>query len=410
MKKPLIALVFIFTFIQINAQIKEVSSISIGNTYLINSKTLEENREVQIYLPKSYKDSINKKYPVFYVLDGQDYYSAMVSFQKMLIKRGFFPEFIVVGLKTDQRKRRVLFSRNTTKFIDFLENELIPYVDTKFRTNKQLERIFFGWEVAGGLGIEILAKKPKLFSGLILASPSNLWDFRLNALEKLVSTFKNNSKPPFLLMTSSSNENWIIDNKQLQSIFNTSKLIGLDWRFSILEREKHHTTPFKSINEGVIDYFHNYHPISFRTLKEYENFGGLEGLKKYYSNRGERFDISKEIDETTKMFVLYTAVLENNYKTFINYKQAFEGHIETNTRDSWFHRYAAFYLKHNNTKQALYYYNFALKKLGDSKLLYRGLGDVYAKMNKKAKAKKAYKKALKIDPKYKQALQGLNKL
>ena len=65
MKKPLIALVFIFTFIQINAQIKEVSSISIGNTYLINSKTLEENREVQIYLPKSYKDSINKKYPVF---------------------------------------------------------------------------------------------------------------------------------------------------------------------------------------------------------------------------------------------------------------------------------------------------------------------------------------------------------
>ena len=120
--------------------------------------------------------------------------------------------------------------------------------------------------------------------------------------------------------------------------------------------------------------------------------------------------MSTEISESTKMFVLYNAVIENNYERFLYYENAFDGHIETSSNANWFHRYAGFYLKHNNTKEALYFYNYAIKKLGDSKLLYRGLGDVYAKMNKENKAKKAYKKALKIDPKYKEALEGLNKL
>lgn len=410
MKNIIIVFTLILAVFEANSQMKENSNISIGKSYSFTSKYLESNREIQIYLPDSYNDSIKKKYPVLYILDGQDYFGPAVSFQKMLVKRSYFPEFIVIGLKTDQQKRRSLFSENRAKFISFLESELITYIDSNYRTNLEKERIFFGWEVAGGMGIEILTKKPTLFSGYILPSPSNLWDFRLNALEKLLPKLKTLSNAPFMFMTSAPGEKWLNENKQLRSFFNKESKGELNWRYSILEREEHHSTPFKTINEGIVDYFHNYNPISFRTLKQYEEFGGLEGLKSFYKKRGERFGISTEIDEITKMFVLYTAVIENNYETFLSYEQAFEGHIETNTRDSWFHRYAAFYLKHNNTKEALYFYNYGLKKLGESKLLYRGLGDVYVKMQKKVKAKKAYKKALKIDPKYKSAIEGLNKL
>ena len=393
----------------LNAQIKEATNITIGKTYFFESKILGEEREIQIYVPLSYKKSIHKKYPVLYVLDGQDYFSAAVSFQKMLIKRNYFPEFIVVGIKTDQRKRRVLFSRTTTKFMDFLELELISYIDTNYRTNNQHERLLFGWEVAGGLGIEILAKRPKVFSGYILSSPSNLWDFRLNALEKKIPTLQTN-KAPFLLMTASPDEKWLNDNKQLRAFFNKNTQQDFNWRYAILDREEHHTTPFKTLNEGIVDYFHNYKPVTFRTLKAYEDFGGLDGLKAFYKKRGERYNMSTEISETTKMFVLYNAVLENNYERFLYYENAFEGHIETNSRDSWFYRYASFYLKHNNIEQAKYLYQFALKKLGDTKLLYKGLGDVYAADDKKRKAKKAYTKALTIDPNYKNALEGLEKL
>lgn len=410
MKNIIIVFTLILGVFEANSQMKENSNISIGKSYSFPSKYLNSNRDIQIYIPASYNDSVKKKYPVLYILDGQDYFGPVVSFQKMLEKRSYFPEFIVIGLKTNQQKRRSLFSKNRAKFISFLESELIAYIDSNYRTNLEKERVFFGWEVAGGMGIEILTKKPELFSGYILSSPSNLWDFRLNALEKLLPKLKTLSNAPFMLMTSAPDEKWLNENKQLRSFFNKKSKGNLNWRYSILEREEHHSTPFKTINEGIVDYFHNYNPISFRSLKQYEKFGGLKGLRSFYKKRGERFGISTEIDEITKMFVLYTAVIENNYKQFLYYENAFDGHIETNTRDSWFHRYAAFYLKHNNTKEALYFYNYGLKKLGESKLLYRGLGDVYAKMNKKGKARKAYKKALSIDSKYKRAIEGLQKL
>ncbi|WBX72476.1 alpha/beta hydrolase [Tenacibaculum retecalamus] len=385
--------------------------MTLGKKFAVTSKVLNQTREIQVYLPKRYKDSIKKNYPVIYVLDSQDYFNSVVSFQEMLIKRGIFPEFIMVGIKTDIVKRRILFDehKGATSFISFLEHELIPFIDSSYRTNKEKERIFFGWEMAGGIGVEIIAKKPNLFSGYIIASATNVRGTRVNSLERYLKEFKKH-EAPFLLMTAAPDESWLNKNEKLRSFFDKNKYDDLNWRYSIFNREQHHTTPFRAINEGIIDYFFNYNPVTFRTLKEYEDFGGLDGLTSFYKKRAERFGVSATIDDSTKMFILYNAVVENNYERFVYYENAFEGHLESNSGANWFHRYGSFYLKHRNLKDALYVYNYGLKKLGDSKLLYRGLGDVYSKMNKKNKAKKAYKKALKIDPEYKQALEGLNKI
>jgi len=408
--KKIITLLFVgIIALSTNAQVKEAGNITLGKNYLMVSKVLNETRNIQIYIPNSYKDSIKKVYPVLYVLDGQDYFNSAVSFQKMLIKRNKFPEFIVVGFQTDNRKRRALFDGNSENFINFLDSELIQFIDNNYRTRKAQERMFFGWEMAGGIGIEILAQKPNLFSGYIIASPSHLSKTRLTSLEEHVKK-ENNSDTPFLLMTAAPGENWLNDDQQLRSFFNKKMHSELNWRYSILNREEHHTTPFKTLNEGIIDYFRNYKPVNFRSLKEYEEFGGLAALTAFYKKRGKRFNVSTEIDRSTKMFILYYAVLENNYEKFVYFENAFEGHIESNTRASWFHRYGSFYLKNKNSKEALYVYNYGLKKLGDSKLLYSGLGDVYAAKGEKRKAKKAYEKALSIDRTYKRALDGLNKL
>jgi predicted alpha/beta superfamily hydrolase len=404
-----LSLLFLSFLVSVSAQVKETGNITLGKKFEILSNVLNKTSEIQIYLPKSYKDSIKKNYPVIYVLDSQDYFNSVVSFQKMLVKRGIFPEFIVVGIETDLRKRRILFEKDAIKFITFLDTELIHFIDENYRTNKQKERLFFGWEMAGGIGIEILGKKPNLFSGYIIASATNIRGSRVTSLEKQLHNSKT-SKAPFLLMVAAPDEGWLNNNEKLRSFFDKKKYGDLNWRYSIYNREQHHTTPFRAINEGIIDYFYNYNPVTFRTLKEYEDFGGLEGLKTFYKKRAERFDVSPAIDESTKMFILYNAVVENNYERFVYYEKAFEGHIESNSGASWFHRYGSFYLKHKNLKDALYVYNYGLNKLGDSKLLYRGLGDVYSKMDKISKAKKAYKKALKIDPEYKQAIEGLNKI
>ena len=411
MQKTVIFIFFFLTYQFSSFSQNKTSNIVIGQAINLNSQILNQEREIQVHLPSNYKDSITKQYPVLYVVDGQDYFSPAVSFQKMIAKRGIVPQMIIIGIKTDIVKRRILFDENkgAINFINFLENELIPFIDKNYRTSKEKERLFFGWEMAGGIGIETIARKPNLFSGYIIPSATNIRGTRVDSVEKYLKNLKK-EETPFLLMTAAPDESWLNDNQKLQGFFNKETYHHLNWRYSILNREKHHTTPFKTLNEGILDYFYNYTPVTYRTLKEYEDFGGVEGLKSFYKKRGERFGISTDIDEVSKMFILYNAVVENNYERFIYYEKAFEGHIEKSLNPSWFHRYGGFYLKHNNLKEALYVYNYGLQKLGDSKLLFRGLGDVFAAKGEKRKAKKAYKKALKIDPKYKQALEGLNGL
>jgi len=45
----------------------------VGTNHLLSSKILNEERQVQIYLPPNYGES-DAKYPVVYVLDGQRFF------------------------------------------------------------------------------------------------------------------------------------------------------------------------------------------------------------------------------------------------------------------------------------------------------------------------------------------------
>jgi predicted alpha/beta superfamily hydrolase len=139
--------------------------ISIGDNYTISSKVLNKDRVIQVYLPDSY-DSSKEKYPVLYVLDGQWFFSSGVSVQKALRTPDAIPEMIVVGIINSNPLRHTLFSDESDKFTAFLKDEVISFVDSKFRTNK--ERIIFGWEAAAYYISETILKEKGLFTGGIL--------------------------------------------------------------------------------------------------------------------------------------------------------------------------------------------------------------------------------------------------
>ena len=65
MRQILIAITFLFLIENSFAQTKG-SPIFIGINHTINSKVLEQDREIQIYLPDSY-DASKEKYPVLYI-------------------------------------------------------------------------------------------------------------------------------------------------------------------------------------------------------------------------------------------------------------------------------------------------------------------------------------------------------
>jgi predicted alpha/beta superfamily hydrolase len=149
---------------------------TIGKSRVFKSQILDKEREIQVFLPTNYDDN-KKKYPVLYVMDGQRYFLNGIAFQQNLAWQEIVPDFIIIGIVTDRQKRRNLFYNESSKFIQFLEKELIPKIDKDYRTIN--ERLYFGWEMAARLGFEILADLPSLFKGYLLSSPTHISNERL---------------------------------------------------------------------------------------------------------------------------------------------------------------------------------------------------------------------------------------
>ena len=160
----------------------------------IESTLLKDNVSLVISLPKDYANS-KAEYPVVYILDGKWFFSQGVSSQTHFSRFKMTPNLIIVGIENSVKQRR-WYTRNSRKFNQFLEQELIPSINKEFRTTN--ERLLFGWEIAGGFVFECLGETPNLFTGYLAASPGPLdktfsesYQYRYDALESLL---KSNNK------------------------------------------------------------------------------------------------------------------------------------------------------------------------------------------------------------------------
>jgi uncharacterized protein len=157
----------------------------------IQSVQLGEKRILNIYLPQGYKKNDTARYAVIYLLDGsadEDFIhiAGLVQFNNFpWINR--VPKSIVVGIANTDRRRDFTFpttilkdkeryktAGQSEKFIAFIEKELQPYIESKYKTNDT--KTIIGQSLGGLLAAEILFKKPALFNKYIIISPSIWWD------------------------------------------------------------------------------------------------------------------------------------------------------------------------------------------------------------------------------------------
>lgn len=136
----------------------------LGNTqtcfevHKIKSKVLKEKRNIWVGLPENYhKDS---SYSVVYVLDAEHRFELTYSLAKELFEnQNAIPEVIVVGIPHIDRSHRIAdltftdskvdskgkedtmgyfpftMTGNGLTFLQFLENEVVPYVNKQYSTN-----------------------------------------------------------------------------------------------------------------------------------------------------------------------------------------------------------------------------------------------------------------------------------
>lgn len=171
--------------------VKEPTPIILGSSHEIWSDELGEKRTLNIYFPADYNAADTARYPVIYLLDGgvdEDFIHVcgLVQFNSFEWV-GRVPKSIVVGITNVDRKRDLTYpttvksdkakfptTGGSAKFIAFIEKELQPYIDAKFRTRGPSTLI--GESLGGLLATEILFTKPGLFDKYIIISPSLWWD------------------------------------------------------------------------------------------------------------------------------------------------------------------------------------------------------------------------------------------
>lgn len=163
----------------------------LGEIQTLQSRILHEKRILNIYLPEGYNTGSTARYPVIYLLDGsadEDFIhiAGLVQFCSFPWVGRLSPS-IVVGIANIDRKRDFTYpsavpkdkallptSGGSAAFIDFIEKELQPFIEARYRTTSL--KTIIGESLGGLLATEILMKKPQLFNQYIIVSPSLWWN------------------------------------------------------------------------------------------------------------------------------------------------------------------------------------------------------------------------------------------
>ena len=262
----------------------------IGKKDSVHSEILNESRDIYIQLPNGYSPDSQEKYPVVYILDGDvllptvvnvhDYYSG-----------GFMPDMIIVGISNATNRTRDLTTSKITSrrgmpynedngeaenFLDFIQSELIPYVEDNYRVTNY--RTLIGHSYAGLFAIYTLLNQPELFANYISIDPSLDWDDQ-SILKQAETDFLNkdfNGKGLFMSLGGQlhmQNYDITIDNVMqdtsdytlfarsnigLSEFIEENESIGLNYEWQFYPNDLHGTIPLPSIKDGLIALFEWY--------------------------------------------------------------------------------------------------------------------------------------------------------
>ncbi len=196
----------------------------------IYSKTMEENRSFWVKIPETYNPDSDKKYAVVYLLDGFSLKNTLETVYDNYWGH-YLPEMILVGvsnrtnrtrdLTTSQIKMRHGSAMNVETggaetFTQFMEEELIPYIDNKYPTMPY--RTLIGHSYAGLFTINTLINHRHIFENYIAIDPSLDWGNQklLNQAKEKFNTNSFKGKSLFVSLAAEQlhihNENITIDN------------------------------------------------------------------------------------------------------------------------------------------------------------------------------------------------------
>jgi enterochelin esterase-like enzyme len=131
--------------------------------YELPSLVFDHVRRFTVLLPPSYSHS-RRRYPTLYLHDGSEDWlekGRLLSTLRRNSAEAGFPEFVVVLPEPEERTREYKLNRNHLRYI---VEELVPCIDTQFRTLRRPDRrIVHGVSLGGLVSVWLGLKHPELF-------------------------------------------------------------------------------------------------------------------------------------------------------------------------------------------------------------------------------------------------------
>ncbi|MFT7096897.1 MAG: putative alpha/beta superfamily hydrolase [Glaciecola sp.] len=260
------------------------------------SKILDEQRDLLVRLPNNYHQNTALSYPVLYLLDGQRNFNHTAGTLDFLNQDGKAQEMIIIAIKNTHRARdytptydenynRWGISGGADNFLDFIEKELIPYVNNNYRTNNL--RILSGHSLGGLLAVYALQSRPHLFQAHFAFSPS-LWWHKQVTFKEAEKFFTNTRALNNYLYLNLGNEkgDMLTAFQKYTDLLKTNTPIGFSYHVDIDEQESHGTT-------ALVGQTHAYRHF-YQSLQCPEDVvaQGLPAIKAFYKKQSEKYGYS----------------------------------------------------------------------------------------------------------------------
>jgi predicted alpha/beta superfamily hydrolase len=143
-------------------------------TYKLHSSTIGDDYTIYVLKTDDY-DTTDKKLPVLYMTDGDWNMTVAMNCFRMLRQDYVTHEPLVVGIgygKNENKRVRDLDpGGGGPKFLEFIEKEVMPFIDNKYRTNG--ERAIYGYSMGGMFTTYVLFNRSDLFDKIYIGAPGN---------------------------------------------------------------------------------------------------------------------------------------------------------------------------------------------------------------------------------------------
>jgi len=243
------------------------ASVTIPGSELrqLKSSATGRNYDIYIRLPGEYAQS-QQKYPVLYLLDGQWDFKLLDSIQGGLVYDGFVPEMIIVGItysgaNPDYTTLRAMDytpvsdaylpgSGDAPKFLAFLKEELLPFIETNYRV-EPTRRVLMGSSFGGAFTLYAMFSEPTLFSGYVAASPSVVYGQGFAFQQEADYASAHKDLPVRLFLSVGELESLKGPIEEFIQVLNERGYTGLEMETRTIEGERHAGNKPEAYNRGL---------------------------------------------------------------------------------------------------------------------------------------------------------------